>query len=136
MTWLLALTIWLTLSTGLYVVFSRDLLRCVLGIAIMGSGANLLLFISGRLGPTQPPVIPLGETVLGQAANPLPQALVLTAIVIGFALMCFSLMLVLRLIERQRTDDVLDLRLAEPTGGDGVKPPMPTAAADGREGRA
>ena len=136
MTWLLALTIWLTLSTGLYLVFSRDLLRCVLGIAIMGSGANLLLFISGRLGPTQPPVIPLGETVLGQAANPLPQALVLTAIVIGFALMCFSLMLVLRLIERQRTDDVLDLRLVEPTGGDGVKPPLPTPAADAREGRA
>ncbi|NBD21344.1 cation:proton antiporter [Aquabacterium fontiphilum] len=135
MTWLLALTIWVTLSTGLYLTLSRDLLRCVLGLAIVGSGANLLLFLTGRIGSGQPPVVPLGETVLSQAANPLPQALVLTAIVIGFALMCFSLVLVLRLIERQRTDDVLDLRLAEPPGGDGVKPPLPTPAADAREAR-
>lgn len=136
MTWLLALTLWVTLSTGLYLTFSRDLLRCILGLAIMGSGANLLLFLSGRIGNPLPPVIPLGDAALTNAANPLPQALVLTAIVIGFALMCFSLVLVLRLIERQRTDDVLALRLAEPEGGDGHKPPLPTAAADAREGRA
>lgn len=136
MTWALAICIWLTLSAGLYLTLSRDLLRCVLGLAIMGSGANLLLFLSGRIGLAQPPVIPAGEAVLAQAANPLPQALVLTAIVIGFALLCFSLVLVLRLIEGKRSDDVLDLRVAEPLGGDGVKPPLPTAQADAREGQA
>jgi multicomponent Na+:H+ antiporter subunit C len=53
--------------------------------------------------------------VLGSAANPLPQALVLTAIVIGFALVCFSLALVLRLIQRTGIDDALALRQAEPS---------------------
>ena len=49
-----------------------------------------------------------------QAANPLPQALVLTAIVIGFALMCFALVLVMQLVRRVGTDDALALRLVEP----------------------
>jgi multicomponent Na+:H+ antiporter subunit C len=95
-----------------------------------------VLFSAGRIGSTQPPVVPLGESVLAGAANPLPQALVLTAIVIGFALVCFSLVLVLRLIERARTDDALALREAEPEPTDPVKPPLPTREADARAGGA
>ncbi|MCU0976125.1 MAG: NADH-quinone oxidoreductase subunit K [Steroidobacteraceae bacterium] len=105
-------------------MLSRDLLRCVLGLALLGNGANLALFAAGRLGATAPPVVPLGEAALAGAANPLPQALVLTAIVIGFALLCFSLVLVLRLIQRAGTDDALELRAAEPVATDAVKPPL------------
>jgi multicomponent Na+:H+ antiporter subunit C len=50
---------------------------------------------------------------------------VLTAIVIGFALLCFSLVLALRLIEHGGTDDALELRQAEPHPADPVKPPLP-----------
>ncbi|MDO8274871.1 MAG: NADH-quinone oxidoreductase subunit K, partial [Serpentinimonas sp.] len=65
----------------------------------------------------------LGETALGAATNPLIQALTLTAIVIGFALICFSVVLALRLIQRADTDDVLALRMSEPIPTEPVKPP-------------
>ena len=123
MIWLLAITVWVTVSAGAYLALSRDVFRCVLGLAILGAAANLVLFAAGRLGPVLPAVVPLGEEVLQSAANPLPQALVLTAIVIGFALVCFSLALVLRLIQRTGIDDALALRLAEPQPSDPVKPP-------------
>ncbi|TNF55138.1 MAG: cation:proton antiporter [Burkholderiales bacterium] len=128
MIWLLAITVWVTASAGAYLALSRDVFRCVLGLAILGGAANLVLFAAGRLGPALPAVVPLGSEALASAANPLPQALVLTAIVIGFALVCFSLALVLRLIQRTGTDDALEMRQAEPPPVDAVKPPY---AGDG-----
>jgi len=128
MTWAIALAVWFSVTAGVYLMLSRDVLRCVLGLAVLGSGANLVLFAAGRLGPEAPAVVPLGEAVLREAANPLPQALVLTAIVIGFSLVCFSLVLVLRLIQRAGTDDAEALRHAEPVPTDPVKPPLPAAA--------
>ena len=126
MIWLLALTVWVTVSAGTYLALSRDVFRCVLGLAILGAAANLVLFAAGRIGSPAPAVVPLGQQALdASASNPLPQALVLTAIVIGFALVCFSLALMLRLIQRSGQDDALQLRAAEPLPTDAVKPPMP-----------
>jgi multisubunit Na+/H+ antiporter MnhC subunit len=71
-----------------------------------------------------PPIIRDGETILNAAANPLPQALVLTAIVIGFALLCFSLVLIIRLVQLARTRDSDQLRSAEPVATDALKPPL------------
>ncbi len=124
MIWVLSATVWVTLAVGVYLTLSRDVLRCVLGLAILGSAMNLILFASGRIGSGLPAIIPLGERLLGDSANPLPQALVLTAIVIGFALLCFSLTLVLRLIDRAGSDDALALRHAEPLPDDPIKPPL------------
>ena len=123
MIWLLAIAVWVTLSAGVYLALSKDLFRCVLGLGLVGSGANLVVLASGRIELMNPAVVPLGETVLQNAANPLPQALVLTAIVIGFALLCYSLALALRLIQRANTDDAQQLRMAEPVPTDAVKPP-------------
>lgn len=128
MTWMLALTVWVTVTAGVYLTLSRDVLRCALGLVVLGSAINLVLFASGRLDSVLPAVVPAGATALAEAANPLPQALVLTAIVIGFALLCFSLVLVLRLISATGTDDVLELRSAEPRPDDPIKPPLPVAA--------
>jgi multicomponent K+:H+ antiporter subunit C len=61
----------------------------------MSYAVNLFLFATGRLVVGQPPVIG-GSTAVGQLADPLPQALVLTAIVIGFAMTAFVIMLALR----------------------------------------
>ena len=69
-------------------------------------------------------MIEAGARVLQDAANPLPQALVLTAIVIGFALLCFALVLVMQLVRRVGTDDALALRWVEPEPTDPVKPPL------------
>ncbi|MFN3888461.1 MAG: NADH-quinone oxidoreductase subunit K [Aquabacterium sp.] len=126
MIWAVAFGLWITLATGLYLALSRDVLRCVVGLALLGSAINLLWLAAGRLGPERPAIIEVGQQALQEAANPLPQALVLTAIVIGFALMCFALVLVMQLVRRVGTDDALALRLTEPPATDPVKPPLST----------
>lgn len=123
MIWAVALALGAVITAGTYLALSRDLLRCVIGLVLLGNGINLLLFTSGRLAGSVPPVIGATESVLAAAAaNPLPQALVLTAIVISFALMCFSLVLAVRLIQVAGHADVVRLRAAEPPAGDLVKP--------------
>ena len=122
MIWALALAVFATVAAGVYLALSRDLLRCVIGVSLIGAAANLVVFGAGRVGTMAPPVIPAGETVLAAAVNPLPQALVLTAIVIGFALTCFSLVLVLALKSRTGVADSESLRLAEPPPAADGKP--------------
>lgn len=115
---------WLTLTTGVYLLLSRDILRCVIGLGLMGNAVNLLLLVSGRMPYLEPAVIPSGENMLKAAANPLPQALVLTAIVIGLALLCFSLVLVLAIAERSGEDDLSALRHTEPKATKPLRPPF------------
>jgi multicomponent Na+:H+ antiporter subunit C len=123
MIWLLAIGAGAAVAAGIYLTLSRDLLRCVIGISIVGVAANLVMFVAGRPdGVAGPPLVPVGETVLQGAANPLPQALVLTAIVIGFSLTCFSLVLVLAIIQRTGARDSEGLRAAEPPPGPDGKP--------------
>ncbi len=124
MSWLLALSVGALLAAGVFLLLSRQLLRLVLGVSLVGSGVNLLLFAAGRIGPTAPPVVELGEQVLTGAANPVPQALVLTAIVIGFALVCFSLILALAVQQAGGDADVDSLRDAEPPPGADGKPAL------------
>ena len=124
MIWALALAVFATVTAGVYLALSRDLLRCVIGVSLIGAAANLVLFGAGRIGTMLPPVIPEGATVLSAAVNPLPQALVLTAIVIGFALTCFSLVLVLALKSRTGIADSEVLRVAEPPPGADGKPAL------------
>jgi multicomponent Na+:H+ antiporter subunit C len=124
MIWAVALAVGVVITAGTYLAFSRHLLRCLIGLALLGNGVNLLLFSSGRLAVTAPPVIDHTESTLQLAANPLPQALVLTAIVISFALLCFSLVLAVRLLESAGSNDLVALRAAEPPHSDAVKPAL------------
>lgn len=125
MIWVVMLALWFMLVAGVYLVLSRDVVRCVIGLMLVGNGVNVLLLASGRLGGTTPAVIEAGLMALPVgAANPLPQALVLTAIVIGFALACLSMVMVVGLAGVGAGDDVDALRDAEPEALDPVKPPM------------
>ncbi|MDO4681907.1 MAG: NADH-quinone oxidoreductase subunit K [Lautropia sp.] len=136
MIWLVVLALWFMLVAGVYLALSRDVVRCVIGLMLLGNGVNLLLLSSGRLGSSEPAVIEGGMTALSaSAANPLPQALVLTAIVIGFALACLSLVLVVGLAGVGAGDDVDSLRDAEPPADDPLKPPMMQDELDGQGGR-
>jgi multicomponent Na+:H+ antiporter subunit C len=127
MIWAVAMALGTVIAAGTYLALSRDLLRCLIGLALLGNGINLLLFSSGRLISTTPPVIVAGATNLGNAANPLPQALVLTAIVISFALLCFSLVMGIRLIRLAGSNDVNQLRAAEPPATEADKPALEEA---------
>lgn len=93
----LALTIGLLVAAAAYLLLARDLPRALLGFVLLGTSANLAIFASGRIGGMTPPLVEPGAAALvAGAANPLPQALVLTAIVIGFGLAAFALVLVMR----------------------------------------
>ena len=74
------------IACSVHMILSRNLMRSLLGLALISTGVNLALFTAGGTESRQPPIIKAGEQALGEAADPLVQALVLTAIVIGFAL--------------------------------------------------
>ena len=87
----------------------------MLGIAILGNAVNLLLFTAGRITAEVPPIIPQGQSTLDlAAANPLPQALILTAIVISFSFLAFLLVLTYRAYQDLKTDNTGEMRVAEP----------------------
>lgn len=99
-------------GTGAYLLMQRNLSRIVIGLGLLGHGANLLLLIAGgRAGDA--PIVSTGD---GPYADPLPQALVLTAIVITFGVSAYLLALAYRSWAVRRTDevedDVEDARLA------------------------
>lgn len=94
---LLACLIGLMFAAALYLMLSGTLVKFVFGFTLMGNAVNLLIFTAGRLRHIQPPLIPPDRTNLTHAvSNALPQALILTAIVIGFAMVTFLLVLLLR----------------------------------------
>lgn len=114
------------LGCSLYMILSRNLVRMLLGFSLLATGANLLLFLAGRLGSPQPPIIEQGARALGGAADPLIQALILTAIVIGFALTVVLGALVLRAWRSGRTIDARKVDAAELLG-----PPQARTPEDG-----
>ncbi|SUO94507.1 NADH-quinone oxidoreductase subunit K [Suttonella ornithocola] len=115
MTILLLFAFWIIMVASVYLLLSREALRMVVGLMLAGNAINLAIILSGRVGSDIPAIIAQGEMVLSEnAANSLPQALVLTAIVIGFALMCFAIVLMIELIKRLGSDDIDSWRKAEP----------------------
>lgn len=124
MIWPVAVAVAALIAAGVYLALSRDLLRAVIGISLVGAGANLVVLSAGRVGADAPAIVSEGAALPAAAANPLPQALVLTAIVISFSLTCFSLALVLAVRQRVGVADSALLRAAEPPPGPDGKPPL------------
>ena len=89
---LIASAIGMLVATGIYLILRARTFPVVLGLAMIGYAVNLFLFAMGRLQIDAPAV--LTETT--KVTDPLPQALVLTAIVIGFATTAFIVQLALR----------------------------------------
>ncbi|MFN4169060.1 MAG: Na+/H+ antiporter subunit C [Pannonibacter phragmitetus] len=113
----LSILIGLFFTVAVYLMLSRMFVRMLIGIVILGNAVNMLIFVNGRLTREVPPLIPLDQATVTQAtANPLPQALVLTAIVISFSFFAFLLVLAYRTYQELGTDDVNDMRVAEPKG--------------------
>lgn len=111
MTTLLAVVIGVLYAAGLYLVMRRSVVKLVLGLALLGHAANLLIFTMGRLSRAAAPIVPAGaERLVPPHADPVPQALVLTAIVIGFGVQAFALVLVKRAYRETGTDDLDALR--------------------------
>jgi len=111
----IAVAVAVTAAAGLYLALSRDLMRIVIGLLLIGSSANLFVFGVGGLDQALAALVEPGLPAPdGPVADPLPQALVLTAIVIGFALACFAVALVLALQRRTGAADAGAMTRAEP----------------------
>lgn len=116
MEFLLAITIGVLYAAAFYLLLRRSVVRVVLGIALLSQAVNLLIFNAGGLREGGAPFIPGDqETLAAASADPLPQALILTAIVISFGVLAFTLAMVYRADQATGTDDVDDLKGTDAT---------------------
>jgi multicomponent Na+:H+ antiporter subunit C len=112
---LLALIIGCLYTSGVYLMLRRSLFKLILGLILLSHGANLLIFTAAGLTRAVPPIIPEDQTELsGSAADPIPQALILTAIVISFGVVAFALVLFQRTYHAIGTDDPDEMQVDEP----------------------
>lgn len=101
-------------AAGLYMMMRRSIVRLIIGLSLLSQAANLLIFTLGRLTRGRPPLIPPGQSTLAAPfADPLPQALILIAIVIGFGVMAFTVVLIKRAYQTVGTDDLNDMRTTD-----------------------
>jgi len=120
-------------AASVYMLLGRDLIRITVGILMLGVAANLLIFVAGRIaGSGAPPLVAAGMTAASaDSANPLPQALILTAIVISFGLSAFAIVLFWTARRIFGHVDTQRHRLAEPA--DILQPVPPTVSTTGTE---
>ncbi|MCF8037206.1 MAG: Na+/H+ antiporter subunit C [Desulfobacteraceae bacterium] len=106
-------------AASIYLMLSGNLIRFIFGLVLATNAVNLLIFVSGRLAETRPPLIGDDAAVpVQEVANALPQALILTAIVIGFALLTFVFILFYRTYQSLGTVDTESMRISEPAESD------------------
>ena len=112
-----SLIVGLLVTVAVYLMLARNFLRFLFGLILLSNAANLVIFAAGRMTEGAPALIAYGSpTPDGPVANALPQALVLTAIVIGFGLFAFALVLALQAYRGLGTLNSDDMRVAEPRG--------------------
>lgn len=102
------------IAAGLYLMLRRNMFSIFVGLVILAHGVNVAVFTAGGLDRGRAPVLEKGEPAATTLADPLPQALILTAIVIGLAVQAFLLVLLYRLFHMARTADLDETRLSEP----------------------
>ena len=108
---LLAIVVGCLYAAGIYMMLRRSLFKLILGLVFLSHGANLLIFTVGGLTRGRPPVVAPGDVrPTAPWADPLPQSLILTAIVIGFAVLAFTLALFHRAYQTFGSDDPDELK--------------------------
>lgn len=101
-------------ACGVYLMLERHVLRFVFGLILLSNAVNLSILVAGRLTRAIPPLVKEGQTTPPvDFANPIPQALILTAIVIGFGLLIFTLFFSIKANERLETADLDQYDLSE-----------------------
>ena len=97
----------IVVACSAYLMFTRELVRVILGSLLMGYAINLALFMSGGIKGGGPPILK-GEE-MAAVTDPVPQALILTAIVIGLGVFALLLALGYRTFQETSTDDLEEL---------------------------
>jgi len=111
---LMAILVGILYAAAFYLLQARSTIKIIFGLVLIGHAANLLIFTAGGLVRAEPPIVPVGGKVPAAGhADPLPQALILTAIVISFAVLAFTAVLVKRAYLLIGNDDSENMRLSE-----------------------
>ena len=106
-----ALVVGALFAGSVYSLLRRNLAKLAVGLILLGNAANLLIFTAAGLMQGKPPMVPEGAQVLGSGhADPLPQALILTAIVISFGVLAFFLALLRVATQRLNITDLEQLK--------------------------
>lgn len=93
-------------AASMYMMLQRNIVKLAIGLILLTNATNMFLFTAGRLTRSVPPLIAQDAyTLEGQFANPVSEALILTAIVIGFGLFSFILALIYGLYVKFKTLD-------------------------------
>lgn len=106
----LAILVGVLYTAGVYMILRRSILKFIIGIIFLGNATNLLVFLASGIVAGKPAFVNETENAITQMADPLPQALVLTAIVIGFGIVVFTLALKFKFFELTGTDDLDQLK--------------------------
>ena len=102
---LLAVVSGVLYASGLYLMLRRRLAQLIIGLSLLSNGSNILILSAAGVTRGKPPLISEGIP-LDQFADPVPQSLILTAIVIGFGVLAFSLVLAHRVHQSTASDDI------------------------------
>lgn len=107
---LLSILVGILYAAGIYMIMRRSFVKVIIGLIFLGHAANLLIFTIGRLTKGNPAFVPLDGILEEPFADPLPQALILTAIVIGFGVQAFAIVLFKKAYQTVGTDDLNDMK--------------------------
>lgn len=98
-------------AAGIYMMLRRSIVKMIIGLALIAHAANLLIFTAAGLTRGRPPLLPTGAPDPDAFySDPLPAALILTAIVISFAVIAFAMVLVKRVYQSVGSDDLDDMK--------------------------
>ena len=98
-------------GSGIFLLLCRTPVKLIIGLVLLSNAINLLIFVAAGLTRGKPPLIAGGLQRLTEiSADPLPQALILTAIVISFGVLAFALVLFSRTYKVLSTDNIDDMK--------------------------
>lgn len=97
-------------AAGVYMLLRRSIVKLIIGLVLISQASNLLIFTAGGLIRDQAPILGADGSAPPVTADPLPQALILTAIVISFGVLAFAMVLVQRTYRVVRTDDLDEMQ--------------------------
>ena len=110
---ILAITTGVLYTAGIYMLLRRSIFKLIIGILLLGHATNMLLFISGKLVLFGKSFIQDDGSLPANMTDPLPQALILTAIVIGFGLVSYAVVLIYRFYQETGTVDLDEIKEEE-----------------------
>lgn len=106
---------------AIFLMLRRSVVKLIIGLCVLSHATNLVIFAAGGLTRGTPPIVHDGDTAPPpHHADPIPQALILTAIVIGFGLLAFMMTLVSRASRQSGTEDSDAFTAADPAADQSI----------------